>query len=352
MLRITSHIERLLFLHDCVVLPGLGGFVLQSMPAHYQPEIHAFTPMRKGVAFNPSLKHTDGLLESSYVQQYGVDYRQAQKMVQEDVESLKRMMHRMGRVSLGKLGSFTKGESAFPIFHPAKTTLFDVDYYGLSAFHFPQLPAIEPVVESASTEKQRNKNVYYLPVHRRLVQSVAVSAAAIALFLLISTPVREVNPSVNMAGMVPTERFVRLVEAEKAVEMMPEMADTEAATTGDAELQTIETTEEAVNEEPLLAPEPKVVIAPVMATPDARMAPAKTDQKMFYVVIGSFPNQKQAIQFVKSTQLEQGEIGIIERNDRWRVYAQQFSDREGAESFLATLRQDDRFQSAWLLITR
>lgn len=352
MLRITSHIERLLFLHDCVVLPGLGGFVLQSMPAHYQPETHSFSPMRKGIAFNPSLTHTDGLLESSYVQQYGVEYRQAQNMVQEDVDSLKRMLHRIGKVSLGKLGSFTKGESAFPIFHPAKTTLFDVDYYGLSPFYFPQLPAMEPLVELTPTEKPRKKNVYYLPIHRRLVQTVAISAAAIAFFLLISTPVREVSPSVNMAGILPTERFVRLTEAETAVVATPETVEEEPVVIEDTAPQVVDIEEEIQKEEPLLVPEPKVVAAPKTETPTVNIVPSQTDRKMYYIIIGSFPNQEQAAQFVNSSKFKKGEMGIIERDNRWRVYAQHFPDREGAETYLANLRQDDRYKSAWLLITR
>ena len=47
MLRIITHIERLLLTHDCVILPKFGGFVLQTLPATYQEEEHLFRPMRK-----------------------------------------------------------------------------------------------------------------------------------------------------------------------------------------------------------------------------------------------------------------------------------------------------------------
>ena len=39
MLRIVTHIERLLLVHDCVIVPKFGGFVLQAVPA---PEKKAF----------------------------------------------------------------------------------------------------------------------------------------------------------------------------------------------------------------------------------------------------------------------------------------------------------------------
>lgn len=81
MLRIITHIERLLLTHDCVILPKFGGFVLQTLPATYQEEEHLFRPMRKEVMFNVTLQHTDGLLSESYMQTYGVDYRKAQLML-------------------------------------------------------------------------------------------------------------------------------------------------------------------------------------------------------------------------------------------------------------------------------
>ena len=73
MLRIITHIERLLLTHDCVILPKFGGFVLQILPATYEEEEYSFRPMRKEVMFNVTLQHTDGLLSESYMQTYGVD---------------------------------------------------------------------------------------------------------------------------------------------------------------------------------------------------------------------------------------------------------------------------------------
>ena len=51
MLRIITHIERLLLTHDCVILPKFGGFVLQILPATYEEEEYSFRPMRKEVMF-------------------------------------------------------------------------------------------------------------------------------------------------------------------------------------------------------------------------------------------------------------------------------------------------------------
>ena len=57
-----AHIERLLLVHDCVIIPGVGGFVLQTLSAKYQEKDHLFCPESKEIVFNPMLKHNDGLL--------------------------------------------------------------------------------------------------------------------------------------------------------------------------------------------------------------------------------------------------------------------------------------------------
>ncbi|UQT32822.1 hypothetical protein M5E82_14680 [Parabacteroides distasonis] len=119
MLRIITHIERLLLTHDCVILPKFGGFVLQTLPATYQEEEHLFRPMRKEVMFNVTLQHTDGLLSESYMQTYGVDYRKAQLMLEEDIEALNVSLEQDKRITLGRIGTFSIGEEGQTILRRA-----------------------------------------------------------------------------------------------------------------------------------------------------------------------------------------------------------------------------------------
>ena len=130
MLRIITHIERLLLTHDCVILPKFGGFVLQTLPATYQEEEHLFRPMRKEVMFNVTLQHTDGLLSESYMQTYGVDYRKAQLMLEEDIEALNVSLEQDKRITLGRIGTFSIGEEGQTIFTPGDSGVFNADSYG------------------------------------------------------------------------------------------------------------------------------------------------------------------------------------------------------------------------------
>ena len=92
--------------------------MLQTLPATYQEEEHLFRSMRKEVMFNVTLQHTDGLLSESYMQTYGVDYRKAQLMLEEDIEALNVSLEQDKRITLGRIGTFSIGEEGQTIFTP------------------------------------------------------------------------------------------------------------------------------------------------------------------------------------------------------------------------------------------
>jgi cell division septation protein DedD len=105
------------------------------------------------------------------------------------------------------------------------------------------------------------------------------------------------------------------------------------------------------------APTPEIPTTIVLSVP---AAPAKAKaakqtvqkvvaQKMYHLVIGSFPNEREAKQCV--TKLNKANFpnhGIITRQGRTRVYAAKFKQRNDAETFLSQLRQNKKHQDAWL----
>ena len=59
---VSFFISELLYKHDCVILPGFGGFVTQFVPAKIHPINHTFYPPSKNILFNSKLTRDDGLL--------------------------------------------------------------------------------------------------------------------------------------------------------------------------------------------------------------------------------------------------------------------------------------------------
>ena len=62
MINIDRHIQQLLLVNDCVIVPGLGGFVAHKVDAKYDSEHNVFYPPKRTIGFNPILKMNDSLL--------------------------------------------------------------------------------------------------------------------------------------------------------------------------------------------------------------------------------------------------------------------------------------------------
>ena len=343
MLRIITHIERLLLTHDCVILPKFGGFVLQTLPATYQEEEHLFRPMRKEVMFNVTLQHTDGLLSESYMQTYGVDYRKAQLMLEEDIEALNVSLEQDKRITLGRIGTFSIGEEGQTIFTPGDSGVFN----GLPSFHFPVLRSLEEEREEvALLAGKKKKDVFYIPVSRKLIRVVAASAAAVALFFVVSTPVKEVNLSAYTASFVPTEminyRFEEPISQPEEIQIS-QVDEMVAEVT-----PKIEATKETEIAKAPSAPEVRKEVA--VPAPKAELVATK---KMYHIVIASFPTEEQANEYISGVDRTQCKnVSKVVRDGKYRIYADKFNNRADAESYMATLRKIEKYKDAWLFISR
>lgn len=340
MLRIITHIERLLLVHDCVIVPGFGGFVLQAVSAVYDEKEHLFNPQRKEIVFNVTLQHNDGLLSESYMQMYDVNYRKAQLMLEEDVADMKVVLQEDKKLSLGVLGSFSLGMEGQVIFHPGESDAFSVGSYGLVSFNFPQLqPVLAEREEVALLTRKRKKDILYIPVNRKLLRVAAASAAAVALFLLVSTPVKDVNQAAYTASFVPTEMVVKSA---------PEIKPTE-------EIASEETIAPEINE---VKTERKVAaVAPSREVKRQKITPepaiVKPNLKMYHIVIASFPTEDQADKYIAGVDRQECKhVSKVVRDGKYRIYADKFDNREQAESYMATLRMNEKYKDAWLFISR
>jgi len=341
MLRIVTHIERLLLVHDCVIVPKFGGFVLQVVPAVQHMEEHTFRPLRKEIGFNMTLQHNDGLLPESYMQMHAVSYRQAQLMLEEDVEDIKNTLQQYGKLSLGVLGSFSIGEEGQMIFHPGETDLFSVSSYGLPVFHFPALAPLQVEREEVAllASKKEKRDTLYIPISRKLIRTAMASAAAIALFLLVSTPVKDVNQDAYTASFVPTGMVVQ----------KPVLSETVSSDGIVAEADT----KQAASEEVVAREVKKVAPAPVPEKKAVVSKPVAVRPKMYHIVIASFPSESQADEFIAGVDRNECKhVSKVVRDGKYRIYVDKFDNREAAESYMATLRSNPKYKDAWLFISR
>ena len=70
-------IKELLVLHDCVIFPGLGGFVAQYASSSISDNNLTFKPPFKQILFNKNLTNNDGLLANSISKEWGISYEES-----------------------------------------------------------------------------------------------------------------------------------------------------------------------------------------------------------------------------------------------------------------------------------
>ena len=103
---IQEHIHKLLFEHDCVIIPDFGGLITHYQSARIHPVRHAILPPSKRVAFNEKLKLNDGLLISTFAYDKKITAEAAQQQVAAFVRQLQEELHASQRFELRGIGLF------------------------------------------------------------------------------------------------------------------------------------------------------------------------------------------------------------------------------------------------------
>ena len=361
MLRVSLHIERLLLFNDCVIIPDFGGFVLQIHSAVYELERHTFSPPYKETVFNPTLKHNDGLLSESYMQLYNMDFSEAQSAMKSDIDMLKKELEQNETVSIGKIGVFRKQEDLL-LFEPNNdnTLELNVGSYGLISFYLPPVQ-----VESDSTiidvrkplevkqSEIKTGHVIYLPsVNKILSRAAGMAAAAIAIFLLISTPIKDVNQSAYTASFIPSEMVPQWVSIQKDVhvdeektqdELVEYIADTIRM---GASLLVSPMTISPLDNQFAMTSE-ALSVRTNFSMPELESVTTGT----YYVIVASLDTEKELETFFSdATSSELKNIGIVKNNRRIRVYADKTTDRKDAEVYVQLLRESEKYKDAWPFI--
>lgn len=109
---LDHHLHRLFLDHDCIVVPGLGGFVCNRKPARYDDKRQELIPPSRTILFNERIVHHDGVLVQAIAQKSGLSLDEALAEVEAEASVLKSAMqsgktvriHQVGRLFVGQEG--------------------------------------------------------------------------------------------------------------------------------------------------------------------------------------------------------------------------------------------------------
>ena len=215
MIELAQHIEALLLENDCVIVPGLGGFVGHYTPAVRLAEENRFLPPARVIGFNPSLKMNDGLLVQSYASVYGTSFSDATRRIEHQVCRLQNKLYEEGKVELANIGELRCSVYGALSFVPFDSKLTTPYLYGWQGFEMRELQAM-PQQRTAAAGADKS----VAPIHRRrrnfrmqgaVIRHAMSAVAAVLLFFLLSTPIENTGMmEENYARLMPSELFSQM----------------------------------------------------------------------------------------------------------------------------------------------
>jgi nucleoid DNA-binding protein len=168
---ITFYLVELLRLHDCVIVPDLGGFVTNYRPAEMDLANNGFNPPVKEIIFTSKLNKNDGLLVNYISEIEGVGYFEARQIVSEFVDEIWSRLDNGDKIEFQNIGSLQFDRNEKLIFEPRIHENFLLDAYGMEGFQFPLLEHKEIIPSKrAYVDKEADYSVF----HSRKMKALAI----------------------------------------------------------------------------------------------------------------------------------------------------------------------------------
>lgn len=216
MIELGRHIEILLLTNDCVIVPGLGGFMAHHVEARFDSRDNMFLPPYRTLGFNPKLSLNDSLLVQSYVEAYDISYPDALQRIENEVCEIKQHISINGSYILSNIGELSMNCDDNYVFEPCMSGVLTPEFYGLSSFEaIPSLIVKELANETITTinedifeqESNTNEDVTdeidnnVIKIKVAWIRNTVAVAAAIISFFLITTPISNNTDNVILSDI-------------------------------------------------------------------------------------------------------------------------------------------------------
>lgn len=178
---VLKYISELLYHHDCVIVPGFGGFIANPVSAAIHPVTHSFTPPRKEILFNSSLTTNDGILAHYIAGKENISYEHAIHEIYNFVAEAKATLIKDKKMGVAEVGTIYFDDRQHYNFKPNKETNYMLSSFGLTEFTSPaiQREGIEKRIEKVFSEskvfrsERKKQNVF------AKVAIISIPAAAV-----------------------------------------------------------------------------------------------------------------------------------------------------------------------------
>ncbi len=314
---ITAFIRELLFGHDCVIVPGFGGFIGNYTPARIDKKSGTFFPPVKQISFNRNLDHNDGLLVGKISGSTGINYGDARNLVEEFVSEIRRKLEKGEKVVFDHIGSFINNQEGNIQFEPDRSSNYHLDSYGLESF---QLMPLEGYNVRTRITRPLQRDPERQVSFRKTLWRAAVIIPLLSVLVIVPLKTDLFRSKVETTNLNP------LVSAEFE---QNKLAVDEGAK--------IEQAKAEDNSSPVAAEQP----APEVA------APPVVEADGYFLITGSFKSEQNALSQVNSLKSEGFDPEIVAApNGFYRVCAMACRDMNTARTKKDSI--SGKFPGTWI----
>lgn len=386
-MNIPYHVRELLFFHECVIIPGFGGFITNYRNAQIKEHNNSFTPPTRDLSFNRNLLQNDGLLINHVATHESISYSTAKERIEKYVLDCLRTVYCGDPVEFEGLGIFTVVDGGVMQFTPDVHENLLIESFGFSTFQFPAIQESEVVIrkkEVVFTNRESVRRTAPASTFRKVMIAIPVLLA----FAMIPYKTVMVNFKPNFSSIgssltettfVPPETLLNNPESVHAsVELLTNKkialfySEEKTKPTDSLQSQNLDSIilseankafEISEPESPIVQDESEAVVIKPEIRKEATETEATSSQPIadtketvtavekgpvFHIIAGSFNSKRQAKDWSKRYE-EQGIAPEVLDADkgRYRISIGRFTNKEKANQELQKFR--DQNLSVWLL---
>lgn len=344
MIQVHKNIKGLLFNHECVIIPGLGGIISTYRPATINHTAKMIEPPSRALSFNINLRTNDGILINDISSKEGISYESAKAIVEEFVKRSHKTLSEGRKVDLPGVGTLELSTENTLVFSPEERSNFLPSSYGLHPV------TAHPITRHSSRPRSYSGHIDRKPRPLKEttpgpVRWTVTVALPVILFLLwgIFKPDSVQKVYEQTAGYISDVYYLG-GGYENLKSLSSDKQETEDIIGSAEPVFTRLINKSMLTSPPATAfPAP----APVKNSPDIVNF---TPGKRYYIIGGSYVKMDRARKFADALSEEGLNPRILgsEEEGRIRVSYYDFSSRDQALAMLSEVREQKN-SSAWLL---
>jgi hypothetical protein len=344
-MNIALSVGRLLFRHDCVIIPDFGGFIANYKAADFKSDSHIFLPPAKHIVFNSTLNSNDGLLVNYISITENITYTDARIAIANFVNFVKTELNNNKTYIFEGIGSFIK-QSENIVFSPDNSINRLIEAFGL------------PILQMPIDFNELSKPIFALPssVKGNILTKAFVAIPFVLLLALLPLKMSKIPLTTSTSSFYSqTYSSHNLLNNPSSLsDAIDKLTDTKYALYY-SESQTDKNTSKNSAKVDSVSIETKLELVETLKKPERiaseesnKISTPKANNK-YFIIAGSFVEMSRVNVFSEELKNKNFTPELVNRDGKLRVSVGSFETSEEANNALNVFRIQHPEYPVWLL---